>query len=120
MIPIKSNKIINLFGKSVLGVNLFLIILIRNWKDKYIIRHEVTHSIQMFVTFIIPYVIIYICNQIYNKKVKYKHIKNKDRKNYLSYRNVIFERHAFEEENRKGLINPFGWVKYIKDIKKKN
>lgn len=118
MIIIQSNKIIDwLYNKkkSVEAVNLILFIFVRDIKDRKTVKHELTHTFQMMELGFIFYILILIGNMIYNRKVKYKHITDKKSRKILSYRNLLFEREAFANEERKGIRIPFTylWLKYV-------
>lgn len=109
----------NLFFKNtgILGITLFPFIFI--YKDKYnkykdwyvqcyddnhlevgvstydqiIINHEKIHWYQQLELLIVPFYIWYVLNWLYNGIIKYKG-KNWD----LAYRDIIFEKEAYDNE----------------------
>lgn len=109
MITIKTNLLLGRFG--ILGITLFPFIFI--YKDKYneykdwhvpcyggvstydqvIINHEKIHWYQQLELLIIPFYIWYVLNWLYNGIIKYKG-KNWD----LAYRDIIFEKEAYNNE----------------------
>lgn len=76
-----------------------------------IINHEKIHLRQQLELLILPFYILYLISYLINF-IKYK-------KHHLAYRNIIFEKEAYDYESdlsylKKG--NWYGWIKKGKSL----
>lgn len=77
-------------------------------KDKQIINHELIHLRQQIELLVLPFFIIYLFNYLINL-IRYR---NHD----LAYRNIVFEREAYQNDsNHLYLKNRkfSAWISYI-------
>ncbi|MEJ7780706.1 MAG: hypothetical protein WKF68_14075 [Daejeonella sp.] len=90
----------------------FVLIKYRELKaDRQIINHELIHLRQQIELLIIPFFILYLINYLVNL-IKYRH---HDR----AYRNIIFEREAYENDaNYSYLKNRrfASWIRYLRQV----
>ncbi|WP_208745909.1 hypothetical protein [Pedobacter kyonggii] len=93
------------------GMAIFPFILLKSPRfknDPIIINHEKIHLRQQLELLIFPFYILYLVNYLLN----FIKCRNHD----LAYRNIVFEKEAYEHENdlkylKKG--NWYGWFKKI-------
>lgn len=83
------NKIIP-FGRKYYCINLFGLLFAKGPCDRVMINHEKIHSCQMRELGYVPFYIIYVVEWIY-KLIKY-------RDSYKAYRNISFEKEAYNNE----------------------
>ena len=96
-----------------IAINIFGIIFARK-KMKYypdsiknvIINHELIHTKQIKELFYIPFYMLYLCNYIYNLFV-YRNHKN-------AYRNIYFEKEAYDNETNLDYIKTRMKYNYFK------
>ncbi|PWS32569.1 hypothetical protein [Pedobacter paludis] len=94
------------------GMAIFPFILLKSERlknDKEIINHEKIHLRQQLELLILPFYVFYVLNYLFNR-LKYG-------EHYLAYRNIIFEKEAYDHEKdlnylKKG--NWFGWLRISK------
>ena len=91
------------------GMAIFPFILI---KDKYrindpvLIRHETIHLRQQLEMLVFPFYVIYLINYLFNL-LKYKNTR-------LAYRNIIFEREAYQHDREPDYLTRrkfWAWIK---------
>ncbi|GAA4831967.1 hypothetical protein [Algivirga pacifica] len=90
-IVIVSKRFCNLWG--ILGITLYPFIIVRDKKikaDPVIMNHEYIHIRQQRELLVIPFYVLYLLNYYYNLW--------KYRNRYEAYRNICFEREAYEQE----------------------
>jgi hypothetical protein len=103
-----------LIPKGFIGLSVFPFVILRdkeNRDDKVILNHEKIHIKQQLELLIIPFFIWYFADYFF-KLMKYKD-KN------VAYRNIIFEREAYENEKDLNYMKsrPFWqFLKYFKQI----
>lgn len=96
------------------GMAIFPFILLKSAhlkKNVEIINHEKIHLRQQLEMLILPFYIFYLFNYLINR-LKYG-------EHYLAYRNIIFEKEAYNHESdlnylKKG--NWFGWLRKSKTL----
>lgn len=94
-----------------LGMAIFPFILLKsekykgNWK---IINHEKIHLRQQLELFILPFYIFYLINYLINL-FKYK---NHDE----AYRDIVFEKEAYTNENNINYLKSRSWYSWIKHL----
>ncbi|WP_221406344.1 hypothetical protein [Daejeonella rubra] len=79
--------------------------------DKRIINHELIHIRQQLELLIIPFYLLYFLNYLANW-IYY-------RDHYLAYRNIVFEREAFENDLKPGYLKKrrfASWVNYFRQV----
>ena len=74
-----------------LGLTVYPFIIVRSLEDKETINHEMIHIQQMKELLVIPFLILYGLNYIFNLG---RYNGNTDK----AYRNVIFEKEAYDNE----------------------
>ena len=88
---------------------LFPFILVKTAKcksDKFLLNHEKIHLRQQLELLIVPFYLLYLTNYLFNR------LKYDD--HHTAYRNIIFEKEAFNNERNLGYLakgNWFGWLK---------
>lgn len=93
------------------GMALFPFILVKSARlknDAVLINHEKIHLRQQLELLILPFYIFYLLNYFVNL-IQY-------RNHYLAYRNIVFEKEAYDcEQNLQYLKNGswYGWLKKI-------
>jgi hypothetical protein len=93
------------------GMALFPFILLKSARlksDREIINHEKIHLRQQLELLVFPFYILYLLNYLINL-FKYR---NHD----LAYRNIVFEKEAYDHENDLNYLkngNWYGWIKKI-------
>ena len=100
IIPFKGYKCINISGILFARKNAIL--------DVYTINHEMIHTKQIIKSFIIGFYILYGIFYIINI-IKYKNYKE-------AYRNIPFEREAYENEKYLDYLSKrtaYAWINYI-------
>ena len=96
IIPFKGYLAINLFGYLFVRKELYPKLTMRA------INHESIHTAQMKELLYIPFYIIYIIEWIWRV------LFTKDRFSHQAYRNISFEREAYENEDN---LNYLEWVR---------
>jgi hypothetical protein len=100
---------------SVQGITLYPFILVRHQsslQDKQLIHHEQIHIQQQAELLVIPFYILYLSNYAINLLIYKKH--------YKAYRNICFEREAYDNEDNSDylLYRHWGaWFKYLRTPK---
>lgn len=93
------------------GVTLFPFILVRNkkLKDNFVlINHERIHLRQQLELLVLPFYLWYLVELLY-RRLQY-------RSWYLAYRNIAFEREAYENENNVTYIKERLFLRFFKYI----
>ncbi|KLT64670.1 hypothetical protein [Pedobacter sp. BMA] len=91
------------------GMAIFPFILLKSKRykaDKEIINHERIHLRQQLELLILPFYLLYLINYLINL------IRFKDHD--LAYRNIIFEKEAYQNDSNLNYLkkgNWFGWLK---------
>ncbi len=81
---------------GVRGISLYPFIFVNDKKDDVLINHEKIHYTQQVELFVIPFYFLYLKDYLKNKRLfkgdlYYRH--------YWSYRNIYFEKEAFENQS---------------------
>lgn len=74
-------------------------------KDKILLNHEKIHLRQQLELLILPFYVLYLSNYLLNR------LKYKD--HHQAYKNIIFEKEAFNNETNLDYLkkgNWFGWM----------
>lgn len=82
-----------LVPKGYIGISLYPFIFVKSEKykeNKIVINHESIHLCQQKELFVLPFYIIYFASYVLNLCLFFNHQK--------AYRNIIFEREAYENE----------------------
>jgi hypothetical protein len=93
------------------GIALFPFILLRNKNDvldKALINHERIHIRQQLELLVLPFYLIYGVNYLYNL------IQQADHE--TAYRNIIFEKEAYDHESEPGYLKQrklFSFLSYL-------
>ncbi|HEB61818.1 MAG TPA: hypothetical protein ENI82_01585 [Bacteroidetes bacterium] len=91
------------------AITLFPFILLKDKKlrnNEILINHEKIHIRQQLELLIIPFYLIYL-SEFLIKYLKYK-------SRYKAYRNISFEKEAFENESDKKYLKSRNWFQFIK------
>lgn len=93
------------------GIALFPFIVIKDVdkKNQVLINHEKIHNYQQLECLILPFYLVYLLNYLVNLVIYRNHNK--------AYRNIIFEKEAFENEANSGYLNTrpvFGFLSFRK------
>lgn len=80
------------------------------YKDKRMLNHEMIHIRQQLELLILPFYIIYISNFLINYFI-YKNI-------YSAYRNIIFEKVAYENDSNLNYLKNRGFASWINYLRK--
>jgi len=91
------------------GMAIFPFILLKSASfksDIWIINHEKIHLRQQLELLIFPFYIIYLVNYLINL-IQYK-------KHHLAYRNIIFEKEAYDHETDLNYLKNGSWYGWIK------
>lgn len=98
------------------GMAIFPFILLKSARlknDPEIINHEKIHLRQQLELLVFPFYILYFLHYLINL-IRYK-------KHDLAYRNIVFEKEAYSNENNLHYLksgNWYGWIKELRTIKK--
>ncbi len=90
---------------------IFPFILVRSIEskgDKILLNHEKIHLRQQLELLILPFYLLYLINYLFNR------LKYKD--HHMAYKNIIFEKEAFNNEGNLDYLtrgNWFGWVSIL-------
>ena len=110
-IPFKGFTTINIFGVEVVrkGIRPQHNISLRNWD--IMLNHELIHTAQMKELLYIPFYLWYVLEWLIRLAI-YRNARE-------AYRNVSFEREAYDMQNNFGYIidkerKPYAFLKYIK------
>lgn len=79
--------------------------------DKQIINHEMIHIRQQLELLIIPFYFLYFLNYLIN------YIYYRD--HHRAYRNIVFEREAFENDLKPGYLKKrrfASWINYFRQV----
>jgi hypothetical protein len=82
------------------GIALFPFILVKYKslnRDNSLVRHELIHIAQQIELLIIPFYIFYLLNYLINLLYYLNHDK--------AYRNIVFEREAYSNENKENYLS---------------
>ncbi|WP_244154625.1 hypothetical protein [Pedobacter soli] len=93
------------------GMALFPFILVKSAglkNDAIIINHEKIHLRQQLELLILPFYILYLLNYFANL-FKY-------RNHHLAYRNIIFEKEAYNHEHNLHYLKKGSWYGWLKKI----
>ncbi|WP_245221935.1 hypothetical protein [Pedobacter kyungheensis] len=93
------------------GMALFPFILVKSAglkSDAIIINHEKIHLRQQLELLILPFYIFYLLNYFVNL-IKY-------RSHHLAYRNIIFEKEAYNHEHNLQYLKKGSWYGWLKKI----
>jgi len=91
------------------GITLFPFIILRNTKDRFnkiLINHEKIHLRQQIEMLVVPFYIWYILEY----SIRYLQVRNKQN----AYRNISFEREAYENDSNLDYIKKRKWYAFIK------
>ncbi|RYE24623.1 MAG: hypothetical protein EOP42_22125 [Sphingobacteriaceae bacterium] len=94
------------------GMALFPFILVKLEKsrfDQVMIRHEIIHLRQQLELLVLPFYFFYLANYLYNRTLYKDH--------YEAYRNIVFEREAYDNDAFPDYLQRrklFSWIKYLK------
>jgi len=96
------------FQSWVSGITIFPFIFLRNEMKGNIntIKHENIHLRQQAECLIIFFYIIYFINYLINRFKKNSHIE--------AYKNILFEKEAYDNENNLNYFKFYGWLRYGK------
>ena len=93
------------------GMALFPFILLKSAdhkKDKILLNHEKIHLRQQLEMLVIPFYVCYLANYLINW-IKYK-------EHYKAYRNIVFEKEAYDNERNLNYLRKgswFGWMRVL-------
>ena len=108
---IKNWQFIQMPKLHVSGITLFPFIVIKHKNlrlDKSIINHEHIHLRQQLEMLVIPFYVFYLLHYVINL-VKYQHHEK-------AYRNICFEREAYNNESNLNYLHSrkwFAWLLYL-------
>ncbi|MET4081059.1 hypothetical protein ABIB40_001004 [Pedobacter sp. UYP30] len=89
------------------GMALFPFILLKSAdykKDTILLNHEKIHLRQQLELLVLPFYVCYLANYLINR-LKYKN-------HYEAYRNIIFEKEAFDNERNLGYLKKRSWFSW--------
>ena len=95
--------------KKIAGITLFPFIIVEKKDlkyDKTFINHELIHIYQQMELFVILFVILYYI-EFFILLLKYKNVTQ-------AYRNISFEREAYENETNYNYVETRKWFSFIK------
>ncbi len=76
--------------------------------SKTLVRHEKIHLAQQIELLVLPFYLLYLTEYVV-KRVYYKN-------HYLAYKNISFEREAYQHESNPHYLKQrraYSWIKYI-------
>ena len=77
--------------------------------DEVIINHEKIHLRQQLELLVLPFYLAYLINYLINL-LRFKH-------HYTSYRNIIFEKEAYQHETDLNYLKNGSWYGWFKTVK---
>ncbi|MXV49852.1 hypothetical protein GS399_02635 [Pedobacter sp. HMF7647] len=93
------------------GMAIFPLILIKedsDYKNEQLINHEKIHLQQQLELLILPFYLLYLGNYLVNLIIYKSHNQ--------AYRNIVFEREAFVNDDTKNYLETrrfYSWLQYI-------
>jgi hypothetical protein len=97
------------FLKNYSGMALYPFILLKDMNDKdnkFLINHECIHLRQQQETLVLPFYIFYGLNYAINRLRYSSH--------YEAYKNICFEREAYNQEHNLNYLKERNWFSFLK------
>lgn len=101
MVKVQTKKL----PQDVEGMALLPFIFVKNLKDKCTIRHEEIHIRQQISLLVVFFYLIYFLEHI----IYYIKYRDWD----IAYRNISFEREAYDNQKNKKYKKFYGWIPYL-------